>query len=107
MNKHRSLLERASDLAAVANPTTSAVLHEMALSIQDLRYSLRMANDRSDQRGSNIIELQFTLGRTESALRKCLSVLEDVRGNINPERGFVGELETDVLNAINAAKGLV
>lgn len=35
-----------------------------------------------------------------ASLQVALSVLDDVRGNINPERGYADELEEDVENAI-------
>lgn len=35
-------------------------------------------------------------------LRAALDVLEDVKGNINPERGYADELEADVERAIAA-----
>lgn len=34
------------------------------------------------------------------ALNVALSVLDDVRGNINPERGFADELEADISKAL-------
>jgi hypothetical protein len=37
-------------------------------------------------------------------LQVALEVLENVRGNINPERGYVDELEADVKRAITAIK---
>ena len=41
-------------------------------------------------------------------LRAALDVLEEVKGNINPERGYADELEADVervIAAISGAKG--
>jgi hypothetical protein len=41
----------------------------------------------------------------QDAARIALDVLIDVSGNINPERGFADELESDVRKAIAALQG--
>jgi len=38
----------------------------------------------------------------DEAIRLAIETLENVRGNINPERGFCDELEADVQKALDA-----
>lgn len=58
-----------------------------------LRAALRHEADCVEAAKAEIASLR-------ASLQVALSVLNDVRGNINPERGYADELEEDVENAI-------
>ena len=57
-----------------------------------------------EQRIADLMEELNRVGHVNDALRAtqqlALEVLENVRGNINPERGYAEELEADVERAI-------
>ena len=41
-----------------------------------------------------------------AVLARALEVLEDVRGNINPERGYADEMEADVASVVAELRGI-
>ena len=53
-----------------------------------------------DALGSELNAVANERDAMRAMLRATLDVLEEVKGNINPERGYADELETDVERAI-------
>jgi len=69
----------------------------------NLRTHLSFAKDELNRLRAKIGRYNVVLRERDAMramLRAALDVLEDVKGNINPERGYADELEADVERAI-------
>lgn len=50
--------------------------------------------------------LLYKIAQRDKVIELCKRVLEDARGNINPERGFCEEVESEIEKALAAIEEL-
>ena len=77
--------------------------YQHALKVKEAyQHQLNETEEERDALRAKIEQMGLECGAMRTMIQVALDVLDDVRGNINPERGYADELEVDVERAIAA-----
>lgn len=96
--------DRAAQLEAAHKEIESwkGVAKQLGNDADTLRTHLSFAKDELNRLRGVLEEMELECGAMRATIQVALVVLDEVCGNINPERGYADELETDVKRAIAA-----
>lgn len=84
-------------------PQSSTIVHALIDRLEAAEKDIALKERIIDSLGSELNAVANERDAMRAMLRAALDVLEDVKGNINPERGYADELEADVERAIAIA----